>query len=185
VSISPEEARVVLREADCLYSRDEVESAIDQTARLAATELEHRNPLVLGVMTGGVVLLGGLLTRWSFPLEVDYLHATRYRGATTGSDRIHWLVRPQNSLRGRTVVIVDDILDGGITLAAIQDYCREEGADAVVSIVLVDKANPERDPAITADFAALKAPNRYLFGYGMDYHEYLRNAPGVFAVRGK
>jgi hypoxanthine phosphoribosyltransferase len=136
-------------------------------------------------MTGGVVLLGGLLTRWSFPLEVDYLHATRYRGGTTGGDRIHWLVRPQNSLSGRTVVIVDDILDGGITLAAIQDFCRGEGAEAVVSIVLVDKANPERDPAINTDFAALKAPNRYLFGYGMDYHEYLRNAPGVFAVHGR
>jgi hypoxanthine phosphoribosyltransferase len=183
--MSPDEARIVLQEADCLYSRDEVELAIDRLAGLTAVELDHRNPLVLGVMNGGVVLLGGLLTRWSFPLEVDYLHATRYRGATTGGDSIHWRVRPETSLRGRTVVIVDDILDGGLTLAAIQEYCRGERAEAVFSIVLVDKTNPERDPAITTDFAALKAPNRYLFGYGMDYHEYLRNAPGVFAVRGK
>ena len=182
--MTPEEARLVLREADCLYSREAVEAAIDRLAAATAAVLAEQNPLVLGVMTGGVVLLGGLLTRWSFPMHLDYLHATRYRGATTGGEHMHWLARPQTPMAGRTVVIVDDILDRGDTLAAIIDYCREDGAASVVSIVLVDKANPDRDPGITADYAALNAPNRYLFGYGMDYHDYLRNAPGVFAVRG-
>jgi hypoxanthine phosphoribosyltransferase len=182
--MSPEEARRVLREADCLYSREAVEQAIDQLAATTAEVLGDSNPLVLGVMNGGVVLLGGLLTRWSFPMHLDYLHATRYRGATSGGDQLHWLARPATPLRNRTVVLVDDILDGGITLAGIGQYCREQGARDVVSIVLVNKANPDRDPAITVDHAALTAPNRYLFGYGMDYHDYLRNAPGVFAVRG-
>ncbi|WP_018861386.1 MULTISPECIES: hypoxanthine-guanine phosphoribosyltransferase [unclassified Thioalkalivibrio] len=180
--MSPEQARATLRDADCLYSRDAVETAIDRLAERTAQVLKDRNPLVLGVMNGGVVLMGGLLTRWSFPMQVDYLHATRYRGGTRGGEQLHWLARPQTPIRGRTVVIVDDILDGGITLEGIQAFCEEQGAEKVYSVVLVDKANPERDPAITVDFAALEVPNRYVFGYGMDYQDYLRNAPGIFAV---
>lgn len=78
--MNPEQARITLRNADCLFSRDAVEIAIDRLAERTATALKDRNPLVLGVMNGGIVLLGGLLTRWSFPMQVDYLHATRYRG---------------------------------------------------------------------------------------------------------
>ncbi|TVP89565.1 MAG: hypoxanthine-guanine phosphoribosyltransferase [Thioalkalivibrio sp.] len=182
--MTPDEVRVVLSEADCLYSRDAVERSIDRLAEATAAELSHSNPLVLGVMNGCVVLLGGLLSRWSFPMQLDYLHATRYRGATAGGAYLHWLVRPQTAMQDRTVVVVDDILDGGITLDGICGYCAEQGARRVVSIVLVNKANPARDPGITVDHAALDAPNRYLFGYGMDYHDYLRNAPGIFAVRG-
>lgn len=181
--MSPEEARKVLEEADCLFDRDTVEASLDRLAAASSQVLDGKNPVVLGVMNGGVVIMGGLLTRWSFPLQIDYLHATRYRGATRGGPQLHWLVRPETPLAGRTVVIVDDILDGGITLAGIQDYCREEGARQVVSIVLVHKENPERDPSIQVDFSALHAPNRYLFGYGMDYHDYLRNARGIFAVK--
>lgn len=183
--MSPEQARAILRDADCLFSRDAVETAIDRLAERTAAVLKDRNPLVMGVMNGGVVLLGGLLTRWSFPMQVDYLHATRYRGSTHGGEQLHWLARPQTPLQGRTVVIVDDILDGGITLDGIRTFCEEQGAEQVVSVVLVDKANPERDPAITVDYAAVEAPDRYLFGYGMDYEDYLRNAPGIFAVAGR
>ncbi|WP_043740362.1 hypoxanthine-guanine phosphoribosyltransferase [Thioalkalivibrio nitratireducens] len=182
--MSPDEARRVLREADCLHSRDAVETAIDRLAASTAEVLSERNPLVLGVMTGCVVLLGGLLSRWSFPMHLDYLHATRYRGKTRGGPQLHWLAQPQTPISGRTVVLVDDILDEGVTLDEIRRHCLNEGAEQVVSVVLVDKANPKRDPHIIADHAALQAPNRYLFGYGMDYHDYLRNAPGVFAVRG-
>ncbi|WP_018872571.1 hypoxanthine-guanine phosphoribosyltransferase [Thioalkalivibrio sp. ALJ16] len=182
--MSPEQARATLRDADCLFSRDAVETAIDRLAERTAAELKDRNPLVLGVMNGGVVLMGGLLTRWSFPMQVDYLHATRYRGGTRGGEQLHWLARPQTPLTGRTVVIVDDILDGGITLDGIHTFCREQGAEQVYSIVLVEKDNPQRDPAITVDFAALEVPDRYVFGYGMDYQDYLRNAPGIFAVAG-
>ena len=183
--MTPEEARRVFDQADCLFRRDVVERAIDRLADRTAAVLEDTNPLVLGVMNGAVVVLGGLLTRWSFPLQIDYLHASRYRGETTGGESLHWLARPQTSLHDRTVVVVDDILDGGATLDGIIRFCREEGARHVVSIVLVNKANPDRDPAISVDYAALEAPNRYLFGYGMDYHEYLRNAPGIYAVRGR
>lgn len=184
MSMTPEHIESVLQDAECLFTREVVEAALDTLAAETSALLAQENPLVLGVMNGGVVLLGSLLTRWSFPLQIDYLHVSRYQGATRGGPQLHWLARPRERLENRTVVIVDDILDGGVTLAGIQDFCREEGARKVVSIVLITKDNPEREPSIRADHTALHAPNRYLFGYGMDYHEYLRNARGIFAVQG-
>ena len=126
--------------------------------------------------------MGNLLPRLDFPLEVDYVHATRYRGEIRGGD-IHWKVKPSVNLQNRTVLIVDDILDGGITLAAIVNEIKKMGAAEVHTAVLVDKHNkrvPEGLP--NADFVGLQVDDHYIFGYGMDYKEYLRNAPGIFIV---
>ena len=125
---------------------------------------------------------GHLLSRLNFPLEVDYIHATRYRGTTRGGD-LHWLVEPRQSLKDRTVLIIDDIMDGGLTLAAIMDYCAQNGAKKVYSGVMVSK-NRTREPGVERepDFVGLKTEDKYLFGFGLDYEEYLRNAPGIYAV---
>lgn len=133
-------------------------------------------------MIGGMVPLGNLLVRLDFPLEVDYVHATRYKGEITGGD-IEWKVKPSTDLRGRTVLIVDDILDGGATLAAIIDEINAMGAQKVYSAVLVDKYRKRLPNGLQkADFVGLEVDDHYIFGYGMDYNEYLRNAPGIFVV---
>jgi len=120
--------------------------------------------------------------RLQFPLEMDYIHATRYRGTTRGGD-LHWLVEPRIDLKGRTIVIVDDIMDGGLTLASIIDYCKQANAKDVYTAVLVDKRRT-REPGVNfePDFVGLTTPDKYLFGFGLDYEEYLRNAPGIYAV---
>lgn len=168
--------------AECLYDEVQVGIALDRMAGAITRKLGETNPLVLGVMVGALIPLGHLLTRLNFPLTVDYIHATRYQGKTRGGD-LHWLVQPRHSLEGRTVLVVDDILDGGLTLASIVDYCRQLGAKAVYTAVLVDKKR-EREPGVelVPDFAGLETEDRFLFGYGLDYEEYLRNAPGIFAV---
>jgi hypoxanthine phosphoribosyltransferase len=178
-----EQARQVLQEADELYSAAEVNSAFDSLAARLTEALAERNPLFLCVLTGGIIPMGQLLTRLYFPLELDYLHATRYRGETRGRD-LQWVARPQTPLQGRVVVVVDDILDEGHTLAAILDYCRQEGAAAVYSVVLVDKHHDRRVPGLEADFHGLVVEDRYVFGQGMDYKGYHRNLPGIHAVRG-
>ena len=145
-------------------------------------ELKDKNPVILCVMIGGLVPLGNLLLRLDFPLEVDYVHATRYRGELTGGE-IHWKVKPSANLKGRTVLVVDDILDGGITLAAIIDEVKAMGAEEVFSAVLVDKFRKRVPNGLQkADFVGLEVEDHYIFGYGMDYNEYLRNAPGIFVV---
>lgn len=180
--ITAEEAQRVYNEAECLHDRSQVEAAIKRMADEITLTLREENPVVLCVMSGAMIPTGILLTHLDFPLEVDYVHATRYCGATAGG-AMNWLARPRTLLRDRTVLVVDDILDEGITLAEILDDCRKQGARKVMCAVLVEKKH-ERKNGLKADFVGLEVADRYVFGFGMDYKEYLRNAPGIFAVKG-
>ncbi len=167
--------------ADLLYSEQQVEAALDEMAAQINQKLADSNPLVLCVMNGGVVVAGKLLTRLTMPLNIDAINASRYQNQTSGGT-IDWVLKPGLPLNGRTILIIDDILDEGITLAAIVEYCLAQGATTVYSAVLVDKILDHPKP-ITADFIGLKVANRYLFGYGMDYKGYLRNAAGIYACQ--
>lgn len=175
------EIQQVASRADLLYSEAAVETAIDNMAETINLFLAERNPLLLCVMNGGVVLMGKLLTRLNFPLTLDAINASRYRNQTSGGE-IDWIQKPRTELKGRTVLLVDDILDEGLTLSAIYDFCREQGASSIYSAVLVDKKLGHPKP-IQADFVGLEVENRYIFGYGMDYKGYLRNAAGIYACK--
>ena len=170
----------VYNEATCLYNESEVHEALDRMAKEIHTVLHDQNPVVMCVMIGGLVTMGNLLTRMDFPLEVDYVHATRYRGEINPG-QLHWKAKPTVDVRGRAVLIVDDILDGGLTLTAIMDELKAMGASAVYTAVLVDKYQKRVPNGLDrADFVGLRIEDHYVFGYGMDYHEYLRNAPGIY-----
>lgn len=178
----PSKIQEVYKKSSRLFTTEEVEAALDRMAIDIHQKLHDQNPVLLCVMIGGLVPLGNLLPRLDFPLEVDYVHATRYRGEITGGE-IHWKVRPSVNLADRTVLIVDDILDGGITLAAILEEVKALGAKAVYTAVLVDKYQKRVENGLkNADFVGLQIEDHYIFGYGMDYNEYLRNAPGIFVV---
>lgn len=178
----PEHIHEVFSRAKCLYSKMEVEAALDRMATDISHSLSESNPIFLCVVVGGIIPLGNLLPRLDFPLEVDYVHATRYRGDTMGKD-LQWKVKPSCNMKGRTVIVVDDILDGGVTLSAIIEYCQEQEAGTVHSAVLVDKCHARLPNGHKkANFSGLEVENHYVFGYGMDYKGYLRNAPGVYMV---
>ncbi|HHC72344.1 MAG TPA: hypoxanthine-guanine phosphoribosyltransferase [Thiotrichales bacterium] len=183
MSISADEAQRVWQEADCLYDAREVEEAITVMADEIAARVGGRNPVLLCVMNGGIVLTGKLMTHLAFPLQLDYIHATRYRGGTSGGDLL-WRVEPQLSMKGRTVLVVDDILDEGITLQRIVEWCRGHEAEEVLTAVLVEKRHDRKYGMAGADFAALEVEDLYVFGFGMDYKNYLRNAAGIYAVAG-
>ncbi len=182
MSVSLEHIKQVRAEADCLASVDQAELALEHMAAAITSKHKNNNPLIICVMNGGLVVTGCLMSRLDFPLEQDYLHATRYRGETQGGE-LNWLVEPQHPLKDRHVLIVDDILDEGYTLAAIVKHCQDSGAISVETAVLVEKVH-NRKQGIRADYVGLEIEDRYLFGYGMDYKGYLRNAPGIFAVKG-
>lgn len=182
MSITAEQAQAVFAHANELYNEEQVNHALDRMAAAISAELADRDPIVICVMTGGLIPTGHLLTRLNFPLHIDYLHASRYRGATSGGE-LHWVTRPSMPLAGRTLLVVDDILDEGLTLTAIVAYLREQGAAAVYSAVLVEKLHDRRTAGVSADFIGIEVEDRYVFGCGMDYHGYHRNLPGIYAVR--
>jgi hypoxanthine phosphoribosyltransferase len=165
--------------AELLYSCAEVESAICRVADELTEALSGTNPVVVTVLDGGIIFCGKLLPLLDFPLQLDSVSVSRYRGETQGST-LQWRLQPKTPLAGRTVVLVDDVLDEGHTLAELRHYCIEQGAAAVLIAVLVEKRLPRAKPC-RADFIGLEADDRYLFGYGMDYRNYLRNAAGIYA----
>jgi hypoxanthine phosphoribosyltransferase len=172
----------VRREARQLFSQQQVEAAMDQVAARLTADYAERFPVFITIMNGGIVFAGQLLTRLDFPLEVDYLHASRYLGETQGGE-VQWIVTPTATLAGRDVVILDDILDVGSTLLSIIDACQAQNAASVNTCVLVDKVHDRKARSgLVADYTALHAEDAYLFGMGMDYKGYWRNAPGIFAV---
>lgn len=175
-----EEIRLIEASAELLYSHVEVESSLDRMAGEISARLAGSHPVVLCVMVGGLVTCGKLLTRLRFPLQVDYIHVSRYRNQTRGGD-IAWLGKKPENLAGRKVLIVDDILDQGYTMQAIVDFCYQAKAEQVLTSVLLDKATA-RKADISPDFAGFSVADRYVFGYGMDYKSFLRNAPGIYAV---
>jgi len=175
------EIEAVRHHADLLFDHDDVDAAYDRMAAEITETLDGSNPVMLCVMSGGLVPTGELFTRLNFPVELDYVHATRYHG-TQGGTELNWIARPAHSLQGRSVLVVDDILDEGVTLAAILDFCREQGAGAVYSAVLVEKQHDRKSPGLKADFIGLNIEDRYVFGCGMDYHGYWRNLPAIYAV---
>lgn len=172
----------VLSQAEVLHQFTDIENALDRMANDISQKLADKNPLILCVMIGALIPTGHLLTRLNFPLEVDYIHVTRYQSTTRGGD-LHWLVEPRQVLKDRTILIIDDIMDGGLTLGAIIDYCKQSGAKEVYSAVMVNKKR-KREPGVNfePDFTGLDTEDRYLFGFGLDYQEYLRNVPGIYAV---
>lgn len=171
----------MLETAELVHSAAAVSEAVSRVAREITALLADRYPLVLSVMGGAVVFTGALLPQLRFPLGFDYVHVTRYGGTTAGG-ALRWIVSPREAIGGRVVLIIDDILDEGLTLAAIRDRFLELGASACYSAVFADKDIGRTKP-IAADFVGLRVPNRYVFGYGMDVHGAWRNLPEIYALR--
>lgn len=174
-------ARALLQEADLVHPVATVQAAVARVAAEITAALGERNPLVLCVMTGGVIFAGQLLPQLAFPLDFDYLHVTRY-GLDTQGGKLSWRSAPWTPVKGRTVVVVDDILDEGVTLAAVRDSLRRLGAAEVLTAVFADKENG-KDKPIQADFVALTVPDRFVFGFGMDVRGSWRNLPAVYALK--
>jgi len=177
----------VLPHAEALYTRSELEVAIEVMAGDIAADYANdpQPPLFVTILHGGLPFAGQLafaLGELRLDVEFDYLHATRYRGNTTGS-RLAWLHRPMTPMRGRRVLLVDDILDEGHTLKAIHHWCEDQNPIDIKIAVLAVKLHDRCVEGISADYVGVGVPDRYVFGYGMDFHEQGRNLPGIFALK--
>ncbi len=184
MSVTPEQAQTVLAEADCLHDAAAVERAYDRLAAQLAEAYAGLNPLIMSVMIGGMHATAEITRRLAIPLEIGYLHATRYRGQTSGGGLV-WKHRPDAArIRGRHVLVIDDILDEGHTLVAIRSELEAMAPASLRVAVLTDKQHDRRAEGAHAEFVGLSVVDRYVFGCGMDYHEYWRQLPAIYAVKG-
>ena len=179
--LSIQHARDILRQAELLYSSEQVQAALHQVAGQINARLADSNPLVLSVMGGAVVFSGQLLPLLDFPLDFDYVHVSRYGDERQGG-AMRWQVEPRENVRGRVVLLLDDILDEGHTLSALHEKVMELGAEECYSAVFADKQLGRNKP-IRADFVGIEVPNRFVFGYGMDIEGAWRNLPAIYAVK--
>lgn len=181
MALSAEKARHILETADLVCPAAEISGAISRLAREISAALADSFPLVLCVMRGSVIFTGQLLLQLRFPLELDYLDLTRY-GAKTRGGRIVWNVAPGRNVAGRVVLVLDDVLDEGFTLAAIREKILESGASRVCCAVFAEK-DIGRAKASVADFVGVRLPDRYVFGFGMDVGGAWRNLPEIYALK--
>jgi hypoxanthine phosphoribosyltransferase len=181
MTISIQRARKILLQADLLYSSEQVQAALHHVAQQINARLADSHPLVLSVMGGAVVFSGQLLPLLDFPLDFDYVHVSRYGDARRGG-AMQWKVEPRENVRGRVVLLLDDILDEGQTLSMLRERVLELGADKCYSAVFADKDHGRKKP-IRPDFVGMELPDRFVFGYGMDIEGAWRNLPAIYAVK--
>jgi hypoxanthine phosphoribosyltransferase len=178
-------ARALLANAEEIVSADQVQAAVRHVADVLNQRFDNDEtsdfPLVLGVMGGAVVFTGNLLPQLTFPLEFDYIHVTRYGDLDRGGEVV-WKVIPRQDVKGRTIIIVDDILDEGETLAHVKQRLLDMGAAEVILAVFADKELGKVKP-VQADIVGLSVPNQFVVGFGMDAHGYWRNLPGLWVIR--
>jgi hypoxanthine phosphoribosyltransferase len=175
-----EEALDIFKHSEEIVSADAVTASVDRMAAEIRAAIGDTFPLLLSVMGGAAVFTGMLLPKLDFPLEFDYIHLTRYRNATQGGE-MQWRVAPAESVKDRVVLVLDDILDEGETMAAIRDRIVDMGATRFLSAVLCEKQTGGNKP-LQPDFRGFEVPNRYVFGCGMDAKGYWRNLPTIRAL---
>lgn len=178
-------ARELMTHAEEIVSAEQVQAAVTNVAAVLNERFDNDEtgafPLVLGVMGGAVVFTGSLLPQLRFPLEFDYIHVTRYGNLDKGGEVV-WKVVPRQSVEGRIIIVVDDILDEGETLAHVKQRLLDMGAAEVILAVFADKDLGKEKP-VTADIVGLTIPNQFVVGFGMDAHGYWRNLPGLWVIR--
>lgn len=176
-----DEALKLHQSSTVLFEQQEIDRGIAQIALETSKAIADSYPLVLCVMNGGLYFTGQLMRHWQFPLTLDYVHATRYRLSTLGSDVV-WKAYPQNDIKDRHVIIVDDIFDQGYTLQDITEYCLKHGAKSVKSCFLIRKSHARKKADIDADFVALECSDHYIYGNGMDLKSHFRNLKDIYAL---
>ncbi|HEX9173367.1 MAG TPA: hypoxanthine-guanine phosphoribosyltransferase [Telluria sp.] len=176
-------ARALLEHAEQIVTPEQVQAAVHQVAEVLNQRFQQPDagfPLVLGVMGGAVVFTGCLLPQLDFPLEFDYIHVTRYGDEDRGG-AVVWKVIPRQNVKGRTIIVVDDILDEGETLAHVKQRLLDMGAAEVIITVFADK-DLGRSKPVQPDIVGLTIPNRFVVGFGMDVYGYWRNLPGLWTI---
>ena len=180
--ISNQEIEKTLRNSECLISSIEVAAAYQRLAAQLNLHYAGLNPIVMVVMNGGLIPAGQLLTHLTFYHRMHYIHASRYRD-NEGTNELDWKFKPDVSIAGEHVLLIDDIFDEGITLKTIAEELGKENPLSIESCVLLNKEHERKVADFDVDFVGINVADRYVYGCGMDFHGYLRHLPGIYAIK--
>jgi hypoxanthine phosphoribosyltransferase len=175
--------REIYSNSTLLADKQDVTAAVERMAEAINGRYVDQEIILLIVMTGAVMPAAWLASRLKMPIQMDFVHATRYAGQTEGGE-IEFRVPPRLNLEGQDVLIIDDIYDIGLTLQMIERYCESRGARSVTSAVLVRKIHDRETTGKLPAFIGMEVEDRYLFGCGMDAYEHWRHLDEIRALDG-
>ena len=167
-----------------LFNRQEIEAAVNRLAAEISGDYHEKYPLLIGILKGAFVFLSDLIRRLDFPLEVDFIRLSSYGKDRQTSGTVKVMQELSTPIKDRNVLVIEDIVDTGLTTAFLLDYLREKKPASLKLCALTDKSSRRQVP-VTIDYLGLTVPDKFLVGYGLDWDEKLRNLPDICFLEGE
>ena len=165
-----------------LVTEEELHARIAEMGETLYEQFQNKNPLFLSVLKGSFVFMADLVRACQVKSDVEFIAVSSYQNATTSSGRVQITHDVQQDITGRDLVIVEDILDSGNTLAFLKDYLLTKGAASITIVTLLDKPS-RRVKAVKPDLAGFVVPDEFVVGYGLDYAQEYRNLPYIGVLK--
>lgn len=167
---------------EVLYSEEVIQKKVQELGASLSSEYEGRNPLVICVLKGAFIFMADLSKNITIPIELDFMAVSSYGNSTRSSGEVKIIKDLDTSVDGRDVIIVEDIIDSGLTLSYLIDVLERRNALSVSVVALFDKPG-RRTVDLQADFTGFTIPDAFVVGYGLDYAEKYRNLPYVGVLK--
>jgi len=164
-----------------LISHDEIAKAVDRLASEIKRDYQGKQPLFIGVLKGSFVFMADLIRQLDLPLELDFIRLSSYGAARESSGKVRVVQGVKTPIKGRDVLVIEDIVDTGITTSFLLDYLRKKKPASLKLCALTDKPSRRRVP-VSIDYLGLSLPDKFVVGYGLDFDERFRNLPHIYAL---
>jgi hypoxanthine phosphoribosyltransferase len=164
-----------------LISRDEIAKTVDRLACEIKRDYQDRQPLVIGLLKGSFVFMADLVRRLDLPLELDFVRLSSYGCARETSGKVRVVQGLQIHVKGRDILVVEDIVDTGITISFLLDYLKKKKPASLKLCALADKPSRRRVP-VPVDYLGFTVPDEFVVGYGLDCDERFRNLPDIYVM---
>jgi len=164
-----------------LISRDEIAKAVGRLASEIKRDYQGKQPLLIGVLKGSFVFMADLIRQLDLPLELDFIRLSSYGAARESSGKVRVVQGVKTSIKGRDVLVIEDIVDTGITTSFLFDYLKRKRPASLKLCALTDKPSRRRVP-VSIDYLGLSLPNKFVVGYGLDFDQRFRNLPDIYAL---